>query len=141
MHNTASDRWFSTRPLLCFWDSSAQMLGMLRCRLQWEHPQLLLLTAMLGNSMALQRASSSGVEYLILCGLTLVMFVMVYLFCAQTGLVYSALHVKLHKQTHRNLFVYICNRPRQHHNVTIGHKESEECHNVMLLPHPTNIYK
>jgi len=31
---------------------------------------------------------------------------------------YSALHVKLHKQTHKNLFVYICNRPRQHHNVT-----------------------
>jgi hypothetical protein len=27
--------------------------------------------------------------------------------------------VKLHKQTHKNLFVYICNRPRQQHNVTI----------------------
>jgi hypothetical protein len=32
---------------------------------------------------------------------------------------YSALHVKLHKQTHKNLFVYICNGPHQHHNVTM----------------------
>ena len=46
---------------------------------------------------------------------------------------YNALHMKLHKQTHKNLFVYICDRPHQHHNVTIGHVHKEksgmsQCH-------------
>jgi hypothetical protein len=36
----------------------------------------------------------------------------------EVEIIYSALHVKLHKQIHKNLFVYICNRPHQHHNVT-----------------------